>query len=77
MSTRPSIIEKLNAPPPTQLSRFGHDFTVATGTKNRKACHGLVPLNFAAVTSPSALIPSRTKTFLIVSKITLISNHKD
>ncbi len=73
----PGIVKKIYNLPTTTLGSISYDLAMATCAKDRQPAHSFFPVNFAIVASPSALIPSRTRTFLMVKKIIFRSSQKD
>gem|GEM_PF-4140375 len=74
---RPRIIIKLDHLPATALGSICNDLAMAAGPKNRQSLQVRGPVNLVIVASPSALIPSRSKTFLMVRKSIFRSSQND
>lgn len=70
-------IIKENHLPATLLSEIGNNLAMPASTKNGQALHFSFPVNLDAVACPSALIPSRTKTFLMVKISIRISSNRE
>src|SRR5690606_32285356 len=77
LTLRPGIIEEHYLGPAGKLGGIGHHLPMATGAQHCKPHQFRLPVNFGMVASPSALIPSRTTTFLTVRKRILISSQRD
>src|SRR5690606_9427253 len=77
LTLRPGVIEEHHLGPTGKLGGIGHHLPMATGAKHCKPHQFRLPVNFGMVASPSALIPSRTRTFLTVRKRILISSQSD
>src|SRR5690606_9449104 len=71
-----SIIKKHHFPP-AQLSQIGHHLAMTTGPQDCQALHLSPPVKRLMVTCPSALMPSRTNTFLTVNSKIRMSSHKE